>query len=165
MDLSVKNDCTAVQHEGDGFLLDADALKFELAELEAALPEKIIAGDVEGIINTRELIRTFPPRIFAAEVRDTTAKINETNRRLAELKIETQILELERKKRNIALGEKMLELEPFQMAVAEVDLVLYRTDSEAVTLRERRRDLKEKLDGFLATVRAENGETNNERYN
>lgn len=164
MDLSVKSDCTGVQGEGDGFLLDADALKSKLAELEAALPEKIVAGDVEGIIKTRELIRTFPPRIFAAEVRDTTAKINETNRRLAELKIESEILELERKNRNTALGEKMLELEPFQMAVAEVDLALYRADSEGTNLRERRRDLKEKLDGFLATVQGIQGETNNERY-
>lgn len=118
--------------------------------LSRDLETAINSGDAGAMLRLDKMIHELKPRIFAAQVAELKQGLTAANERKAE--IEAEIVELEKLKKaaNADLAKAIILYEEKQKAVRQVEVSLYIADSELIGLRENQRDMRKRLEKFVA---------------
>jgi radical SAM superfamily enzyme YgiQ (UPF0313 family) len=156
MDLAVKeatnasNDEKIVTQDDIEMAKDSQTLKTQQFSLQAEMRDCMNSGDAAGVVYVQNLLRDLPVRITAAEINELNQQIEQTNERLAE--IPEDVLEAVRIKtaRNKILAEKLKIAEQAGLEVEKVNFILFQLGNEAESLRQARREYKQRLNKIIA---------------
>jgi hypothetical protein len=129
--------------------MDSQALKTQAENLRLELREQMSAGSADDVIRIQTLLRDYPVRIAAAEIAELRASIDSANQRLTEISEEIEYVESVRAENNKALAELIKKTEEAGLLVKRNELALVVLENEAISLREGRRDMKNRLQNFL----------------
>ena len=136
----------------DPMKADSKGLRIQAENLREEIRQMMIAGRADQVMRLQQILREYPARIFATECAEIRKELDSIEDELKELKTqEIQLRDLKREKNQVVVP-LLEQLEVAQLEVRKVEIAQAMIESDKVGIRERRKELNERLQQHLKQV-------------